>query len=219
MLDSKIEGRPKEYPLHVLHSKSSITQDANQNSNFPLDLTFRSSEFVPTREELYTEVCLLEKALTVVDSPVVFCHNDLLLKNIVFHEQPIKGVTFIDFEYGDFNYQAFDIGNHFCEFAGVDNYDPSLYPEKSFQLVWLKHYLGRRHELLGIDSDMRTLEDEAELLYQQVRKFTLAAHLFWGIWALIQAEHSTIKFDFMSYAIERLNEYFARKTHKLNGHL
>lgn len=27
-------------------------------------------------------------------------------------------VRFIDFEYADFNYQAYDIGNHFNEFAG-----------------------------------------------------------------------------------------------------
>jgi len=27
-------------------------------------------------------------------------------------------VSFIDFEYVGYNYQAFDIGNHFCEYAG-----------------------------------------------------------------------------------------------------
>jgi len=27
-------------------------------------------------------------------------------------------VSFIDFEYIGYNYQAFDIGNHFCEYAG-----------------------------------------------------------------------------------------------------
>lgn len=27
-------------------------------------------------------------------------------------------VKFIDYEYADFNYQAYDIGNHFNEFAG-----------------------------------------------------------------------------------------------------
>jgi len=28
-------------------------------------------------------------------------------------------VSFIDFEYVGYNYQAFDIGNHFCEYAGL----------------------------------------------------------------------------------------------------
>ncbi len=31
----------------------------------------------------------------------------------------IESITFIDLEYGGPNYLAFDIGNHFCEFAGT----------------------------------------------------------------------------------------------------
>lgn len=30
-------------------------------------------------------------------------------------------VRFIDYEYSSYNYQAFDIGNHFNEFAGLPN--------------------------------------------------------------------------------------------------
>ena len=35
----------------------------------------------------------------------------------------------IDYEYGGANAAAYDIGNHFCEFAGlvIDYYDGSLY--------------------------------------------------------------------------------------------
>ena len=35
----------------------------------------------------------------------------------VFHYISEK-VSFIDFEYVGYNYQAFEIGNHFCEYAG-----------------------------------------------------------------------------------------------------
>lgn len=31
-------------------------------------------------------------------------------------------VRFIDYEYAGYNYQAFDIGNHFNEFAGRESY-------------------------------------------------------------------------------------------------
>ena len=32
---------------------------------------------------------------------------------------PLSGLLgFIDFEYGAFNYEAYDIGNHFAEYAG-----------------------------------------------------------------------------------------------------
>lgn len=190
---------------------------------------------MPPKQVLISEVNFLEDLLTTkVSSPVVFCHNDLLLKNIVHFESPVEGVAFIDFEYADYNYQAFDIANHFCEFAGVDQFDPSLYPDKEFQCTWLRHYLRRRRQLLrdtnavvssrdavpdaDADADDAELDAEVEQMYVQVRKFTLAAHLFWGIWSLIQAEHSTINFDFLGYAVNRLNEYFARKSGNMNGH-
>lgn len=50
-------------------------------------------------------------------SPSVFCHNDLLLGNVIYTEA-LNKVTFIDYEYAEYNYQGFDIGNHFTEFAG-----------------------------------------------------------------------------------------------------
>ena len=37
---------------------------------------------------------------------------------LFFPSPPSGMVKFIDYEYADYNYQAFDIGNHFNEFAG-----------------------------------------------------------------------------------------------------
>lgn len=197
----------------------------------------------------------LEILLTEAKSPVVFCHNDLLLKNIIYHKDHQSsggddhhagdrmGVTFIDFEYADFNFQAFDISNHFCEFAGVDDYDPSKYPDVEFQLKWLRNYLknwkksssslhnytnGSRHNGSNYliddshdDDNDESSDHDVKVLLDQVRKFTLAAHLFWGIWALIQWEHSTLDFDFLKYALQRINQYFIDKSKLIkssNGH-
>lgn len=44
--------------------------------------------------------------------PVRF--NELILVRF----PPAGNVKFIDYEYAGYNYQAFDIGNHFNEFAG-----------------------------------------------------------------------------------------------------
>mgnify|MGYP000848324768 CR=1 FL=1 len=66
---------------------------------------------------LKSDVLCLKKALQFVESPVVFCHNDLLLANVIYNEEK-HSVTFIDYEYANYNYQAFDIANHFAEFAG-----------------------------------------------------------------------------------------------------
>lgn len=46
------------------------------------------------------------------------CHNDLLLANVIL-DPSHSHVVFIDYEYAGLNYQAFDIGNHFAEFAGL----------------------------------------------------------------------------------------------------
>lgn len=60
---------------------------------------------------------LLKAELEDLNSNVVFAHNDLLLGNVIYNEKE-DTVTFIDFEYTAYNYQAFDIANHFAEFAG-----------------------------------------------------------------------------------------------------
>jgi hypothetical protein len=41
------------------------------------------------------------------------------------------------------------------------------------------------------------MSQDVENLYVKVNKFALAAHLFWGLWALVQARHSDIDFDFL----------------------
>lgn len=39
----------------------------------------------------------------------MFCHNDLLLANILYDED-LNSINFIDLEYAAPNYQAYDIG-------------------------------------------------------------------------------------------------------------
>ncbi|XP_065363010.1 ethanolamine kinase [Calliphora vicina] len=150
------------------------------------------------------EFAELYKRLEALGSPLVFTHNDLLLGNVIYTESS-QTVTFIDYEYADYNYQAFDIGNHFTEFAGVDTVDYTRYPCRDFQLKWLRVYLQTYLQRTQIS------DAEVETLYVQVNQFALAAHFFWVIWCLIQAEHSTIDFDYVDYAFIRYNEYLARK--------
>jgi ethanolamine kinase len=53
--------------------------------------------------------------------------------------------------------------------------------------------------------------EAVEVLYKAVNKFALAVRLFWGTWALVQADVSTIDFDFLGYAILIFDEYKRRK--------
>ncbi|XP_002737227.1 ethanolamine kinase 1-like [Saccoglossus kowalevskii] len=175
-------------------------KDPEKNARFKKD--------VVSHEQLGKEVDELGAALKPLNSPIVFCHNDLLLANIIYDEQT-NSVSFVDYEYGTFNYQAFDIADHFAEYAGVDEVDYNRYPEKEYQLKWLHKYLSDWYTMRGINKYVT--KKDTEILYVQVNKFVLACHLFWGLWALIQSANSAIDFDFLGYGIERLNEYFKRK--------
>jgi len=66
----------------------------------------------------------MKTKLEELNSPIGFCHNDLLLANILY-DQEKHSIHFIDFEYAGLNYLAYDIANHFCEFAG-NNYENSI---------------------------------------------------------------------------------------------
>ncbi|KAJ8381922.1 hypothetical protein SKAU_G00027000 [Synaphobranchus kaupii] len=235
-------------------------QDPGQNLRF--------SQEVPSAACLRDEMLWLQQSLSVLGSPVVLCHNDLLCKNIIYNQSagatappagegetalsghaqllsaPVKtchspvlyctrtghalhnnsrpccetsgkdrsrpgNVKFIDYEYAGYSYQAYDIGNHFNEFAGVNEVDYSQYPGRELQLMWLRAYLEAYKEYK--DQSAAVSHTEVEVLYVQVNRFALASHFFWGLWALIQAKYSTIDFDFLGYAILRFNQYFKMK--------
>lgn len=167
----------------------------------------RVTAIFPSVTKLREEFNELHDALQRTNSPVLFCHNDLLLGNVIYTEN-LNKVTFIDYEYAEPNYQAFDIGNHFAEFPGIGSnsaIDYAKYPPREFQLEWLRVYLQEFHQ------DDEISEERVETLYRTVNKFALGSHFLWTCWALIQAEHSTIDFDFIAFGESRYKEYLAKK--------
>ncbi|EZA50752.1 Ethanolamine kinase [Ooceraea biroi] len=146
---------------------------------------------IPSYAALEKECQILEKTLSKVNSPIVFAHNDLLLGNVLYNRKQ-ESVVFIDYEYTALNYQAFDIVNHFLEFAGFDEPNYSLYPDEYFQKAWLKEYLQTYNKTTNV------LEEDINKLHWQVSKFAALSHFFWGCWAVIQSEHSCIDCDFLT---------------------
>ncbi|KAG2181450.1 hypothetical protein INT44_008263 [Umbelopsis vinacea] len=146
------------------------------------------------------ELKTLSATLTSLNSPIVFSHNDLLYGNVIYAQNQ---AFFIDYEYGMLAPRGFDIGNHFNEFAGFEcNYDN--YPNKAFQMQWFEWYLAA-------SSGSQPSEEEKEKLFQEVEHYSLASHLYWGLWALCQAMVSDIDFSYMDYAVLRFSEYKKRK--------
>ncbi|KAJ2709376.1 hypothetical protein H4R19_004285 [Coemansia spiralis] len=150
---------------------------------------------------LRAELAEVERLAALADSPVVFSHNDLLSGNIILDASNTK-VSFIDYEYANYNYRGFDIANHFNEYAGFEC-DYSRCPAKDAQLRWFKAYLDR----LGNDSSPAALER----IYVEVSYMRPASHYHWGLWALVQAAISDIDFDYLDYARLRFDKYFEDK--------
>lgn len=118
---------------------------------------------------------------------VVMAHNDLLAGNVLTDGSEVR---FIDYEYGAPSYAAFDLANHFCEYAGFDSDFTAGFPSRAVR----EDVVGAYLEAPGAVSDFTDLVDF----------FVLPDHLWWGTWAVVQAFHSPIDFDFMDYARLRL---------------
>lgn len=167
------------------------TQDHDSNKcHFSLDfnnlISFIESQLLEIKNQIESlnDTC-----------PIAFCHNDLLAPNIILHPNQ-KSVGLIDFEYASYNYIAFDIANHFCEWAGFDCDYQHLMPTEKEQFEWINLYLkynDNYHKITAND------------LYNQVQVFIKASHLFWGLWSLIQSQVSVIEFDYIKYGSKRLN--------------
>lgn len=153
-------------------------------------------------KKVYNEVVEIKELTDLLNAPVVFAHNDLLSGNLMLNEDEEK-LYIIDFEYGSYSYRGYDIGNHFNEYAGYDC-DYSLYPSKDEQYHFFRHYLqpDKPHEVS--DKDL-------EALYIETNTYMLVSHLFWALWALIQAKMSPIDFDYLGYFFLRYDEFKRQK--------
>lgn len=170
---------------------------------------------------LLQEMDTLRALLKSTPSPVVFCHNDCQEGNILLlkgHQNSEQKLMLIDFEYSSYNYRGFDIGNHFCEWMYDYNCDEfpffkvntKAYPSKAQQMHFIENYLREydpEFDNLSEEDQMRLKEE----MYVEVNRFSLASHFFWGLWSIIQARLSTIKFGYLEYAQARFDAYFEQK--------
>lgn len=158
---------------------------------------------------------VIQSRVMAIPSPTVFCHNDLLAGNILVRGEDESEVVFVDVEYAGYNPRGFDIGNHFCEFSGFDySLFKEKFPNKEAQIIFLKSYLTRKYEIeTGSDSPSEEGPGDAELedFYHECNAYAIASHLFWGLWAVIQARHSVVDFDYLEYAKARFDAYFGEK--------
>merc|ERR1719295_2526139 len=137
----------------------------------------------------------------------VFSHNDLLGGNILYL-QDSKEIKFVDFEYGAYNYRAFDFANHFCEYAGFDCDWKKHFPEREHMKQCINDYV---HSLCTNDAYKGNINKKVAALFHRESEYTdkdydafmdfcvdivcifaCADHFFWGLWGVVQAKHSTV---------------------------
>lgn len=173
------------------------------------------------KAELFTELdwLTIESGLEGAGE-VVYSHCDLLNGNVIIlpkeqantqfmkfptHLENETHITFIDYEYATPTERAFDLANHFSEWAGFEceySYIPTISARKEFITSYLQSYQHFR----GVGN--ADLEKEVDQLMDEVNQFRGVPGFYWGIWALIQATISQIDFDYATYAELRLKEYW-----------
>lgn len=133
-------------------------------------------------------------------------------------DQPSDGepeLMIIDFEYCAYNYRGFDLANHFLEWtfdytnsaAPYFHHRPEQYPTKEQQDKFIAVYLART--TCGEEGEVPNAL-EIEEVQREVKCFTLASHLFWSLWAIVNV-YQEIEFGYWEYAICRLNQYVLSK--------
>jgi thiamine kinase-like enzyme len=137
-------------------------------------------------------------------------------------------LVLIDYEYANTNYAAYDLANHLCEHAGFAFDLAADFPAPALRKSLLRLYVNAcaKHEGRsghgsgsagsapppGAGGASTTWSDaQVEVMTEWVDRFLLASHFWWGLWALVQARHSPIDFDFEGYAIKRLRGYALHK--------
>lgn len=177
-------------------------------------------------------VCVLEKERHSLPEGV--CHNDLLSANVMIHSTR-KDVRIIDFDYTKRSFLLYDVANHFNEYPGLDCDYNTYFPSDAQMAQFIAEYRkGMRAALekawredkidnlslsaaeQEIFSNARALfwtdSDEAEAAAvaqwtRLVKLLTLASHLSWSVWSLLQEAVSTLDVNFLDYAKVRYARY------------
>jgi len=156
---------------------------------------------VCSKSDLMKELQFATIILEQQSTPLVFCHNDMLPDNLLY-EEDIDHINIIDFEYQSPNPAAFDIAEHFNEYSGLElNFN--LVPDEEYMTWWLDEYL----QIFKGEFSPK----EISLWVKSVKLMMPLSHLYWGCWSLMQAELSTIDFDYVTYAHKRIQQYFKLK--------
>lgn len=234
---SKLAGRFENEVLSCVHTlRAWFTSAFEENTLDKLTPAQRSilADAQMTRENVQTHVSDLLSIIGSLSGGLVegVCHNDLLSANIMRRvsipsvtggDDGKKDLVFIDFEYGNRNYLLYDLANHFNEYVGLECQYETYFPNDDVIFEFICAYRAAMRKLLNDKSEhnspfgslssqffCQNCEDENArclLWVKHVKVLTLASHAMWSCWAILQAAHSVIEFDFTTYATHRWQRF------------
>ena len=88
-----------------------------------------------------------------------------------------------------------------------------MLPTRSTRRAFLQEYL----KSYGQHATEQVPESMLDFLQKEIDRYRGMAGFYWGIWALIQAQISTIDFNYAEYAEVRLGEYSAWREAEASG--
>jgi len=215
-IESYIEGRPLNFHdlknqninkilaknLYQLHSLNILNNYPKNPSLWSkIDLWYEQCVELYKNDEsikemiqyIGQEIKIKKTEQKFIQSPIIFCHNDLTATNMIYQEN--HDIKFIDFEYASYNYRGFDIANLFCEHMG-NTCSWDLFPTNKEQLSFYTYYI--KYSLIPIDIN---------LLKKEVNFYIPISCMFWCLWGLLQNKYSKVDFYFLEYAKQRLIGY------------
>ncbi|CAF1016640.1 unnamed protein product [Rotaria sp. Silwood1] len=161
-----------------------------------------------------------EKNWSLFNIPIVLCLNKMKINNFLF-DLKTKFISIIDFDHCSHNYYLIDIVSYFLELA-KDDYE-TKYPERFIQKIFLSEYL--KHSKLNLSNIIRDqskpTDHELEYLCDLCELLIAPVHLYWALWAFLQAllTKPISTFDYVNYGKIRLQQYYRYKDkffHPLN---
>jgi len=206
----------KDKVRKILLKQSTVTQQRYRNktaliiSHIPKHFSKQSVQSrceelnLPSRRELELELNKIERFFAKQSTPLVICHNDLHMNNMLYdHEHDVLKI--IDYEYLEPNPAAYDLANHFNEYAGCTNLDYTNVPCETYQKWWLIEYLTVFY------GPEKVTDELVQEWFDSVQYMQPVSHLLWGCYWMAKAEMENPElenFDCIGYAKLRLDQYY-----------
>ena len=143
---------------------------------------------------------IAKHVISKVESPIVFCNNDVISPNILMRNQILDQINnqndkkliddlldqlivIIDFEYCSYNFRGSEIGNYFIEHMFEYNtpepphfiVHENKYPDENHKRCFIEEYLSKIKQIKGEFNDIDTVDH----ILKEVEAYQFGHNLFW----------------------------------------